>query len=398
MTKDNPHGPTTDPAAPADNGQRTTDSFEVGPIRPPSEAGSYLLRLTRNCPWNRCAFCRTYKRGRFSLRTPEEIEADIDAMARIRDGLQGTGADGGPRRAVRLGPVRTDAEYGVANALAHGGRTAFLQDADSLIMKPAQVRRVLAYFRNRFPEIERITTYARSRTVARLSVEDLRSYGEHGLTRIHIGMESGHDPLLRLISKGATAELHIRAGRRVVEAGLELSEYVMPGLGGREMSEGHARDTARVLNAIDPHFIRFRTLCLGPKLPLWALFHGPDAPLSRQTDVEVLSEIRDFLAGLEGIHSRVASDHILNLLGDLEGQLPDDRGPLLAQCDAFLSLDPGEQRLYQAGRRAGLLEGLRDLERPGLRARAEAVLAELTRAYGPGGVEDGIRSLMERFV
>lgn len=398
MTTENPQGTGKSPVTPTDNGPRTTDQFEVGPIRPPSEAGSYLLRLTRGCPWNRCAFCRTYKRHKFSLRAAEEIEADIDAMARIRDRLLAGGGAEGARRAVALGLARTDSEYGVANALVHGGRTAFLQDADSLVMKPDQVRRVLAHFRARFPEVERITSYARSRTVARLSVADLRSYGELGLARIHIGLETGHDPLLALISKGATAELHVRAGRNVVEAGLELSEYVMPGLGGREMSEGHARDTARVLSAINPHFIRFRTLCLGPKLPLWEHFHGPGATLTRQTDAEMVAEIRLFLSELQGIGSRIASDHILNLLGDLEGQLPQDRGALLARCDAFLSLPAGEQRLYQAGRRAGLLEGLKDLEDPILRARSEAVLAELVRVHGPGGVEEGIRSLMERFV
>lgn len=381
-----------------DSGRRTTDHFETGPIRPPSEAGSYLLRLTRNCPWNRCEFCRTYKRGRFGLRSDEEIEADIDAMARIRDRLAGAGFAGRPREAVAQGLVRTNEEYQIANVLAHGGRTAFLQDADSLVMKPERVRRALARFRERFPEVERITTYARSRTVARLSAEDLRSYAGLGLTRIHIGMESGHDPLLALVAKGATADLHIRAGLKVREAGLELSEYVMPGLGGREMSEGHALDSARVLNAVDPHFIRLRTLCLGPKLPLWRHFHGPEARLTRQTDAEIVQEVRHFVAALEGIGSRLVSDHILNLLGDLEGQLPQDRDRLLARCDAFLALDPGEQRLFQAGRRAGLLEGVDDLRDPSLRARAEAVLAELVRAYGPGGVEEGIRALMERFV
>lgn len=374
------------------------DTFETGPIRPPSEAGSYLLRLTRNCPWNRCGFCRTYKRHKFSLRDPEEIQADIDAMARIRDRLRGTGADRGPRAAVRRGVVSTHEEWMVANALASGGRTAFLQDADSLVMKPEQVRRVLAHFREAFPEVERITTYARSRTVARLPLDDLRSFRDLGLTRIHIGMETGHDPLLELIQKGATAELHIKAGRKVVEAGFELSEYVIPGLGGREMSQGHALDSARVLNAIDPHFIRFRTLCLGPKLALWETFHGPEARLTRQTDAEVVFEIRRFLEALDGIRSRVVSDHILNLLGDLEGQLPDEKGELLAICDGFLSLDPGEQRLYQAARRAGLLNGVRELEDPGLRNRAEAVLAEVVRVYGPAGVEEGVREMMQRFV
>jgi len=372
--------------------------FEIGPIRPPSEAGSYLLRLTRNCPWNRCRFCRTYKRHKFSLRPVEEIEAQIDEMARIRDRLVQAGVEHSPRAAVAQGLVSTEAEWMVANALAHGGRTAFLQDADSLVMKPDQVRRVLAHFRERFPEVERITTYARSRTVARLSVEDLRSYGQYGLTRIHIGMETGHDPLLELIKKGATAEIHIKAGRKVLEAGLELSEYIIPGLGGREMSEGHALDSARVLNAINPHFIRLRTLTLGPKIPLWEDFHGPEARLTRQTDAEIVAEIRRFIEALEGITSRVVSDHIMNLLGDLEGQLPGDRERLLAMCDRFLGLDEGERRLYQVARRAGLVNGLDDLEDPGIRARAEAILADLVRSYGPGRVEEACRDMMLRFV
>ncbi len=372
--------------------------FEIGPIRPPSEAGSYLLRLTRNCPWNRCRFCRTYKRHRFSLRPVEEIEAQIDEMARIRDRLVEAGVADAPRAAVARGLVTTEAEWMVANALAHGGRTAFLQDADSLVMKPDQVRRVLAHFKRRFPEVERITTYARSRTVARLSVDDLRSFGEYGLTRIHIGMETGHDPLLDLIKKGATAAIHIKAGRKVIEAGLELSEYIIPGLGGREMSEGHALDSARVLNAIDPHFIRLRTLTLGPKIDLWQEFHGPGARLTRQTDAEIVAEIRRLIEALEGIRSRLVSDHIMNLLGDLEGRLPDEKERLLATCDRFLGLDEGEQRLYQVARRAGLVNGLDDLAVPGIRARAEALLAEVVRSYGPAGIEEACRDMMLRFV
>ncbi|NOY43939.1 MAG: radical SAM protein [Deltaproteobacteria bacterium] len=372
--------------------------FEIGPIRPPSEAGSYLLRLTRNCPWNRCRFCRTYKRHRFSLRPVEEIEAQIDEMARIRDRLRDEGESDGPRALVARGLVTTEAEWMVANALANGGRTAFLQDADSLVMKPENLKRVLVRFRERFPEVERITTYARSRTVARLPVEVLRTYGELGLTRIHIGMETGHDPLLELIKKGATAEIHIKAGRKVKEAGLELSEYIIPGLGGREMSEGHALDSARVLNAIDPDFIRLRTLTLGPKVDLWSEFHGPEARLTRQTDAEIVAEIRRFIEALDDIHSRLVSDHIMNLLGDLEGRLPDEKQALLDRCDAFLALDPGEQRLFQVARRAGLVNGLSDLEIPEVRARAEALLAEVVRSYGPDRIEEACRDMMLRFV
>jgi len=375
------------------------DTFETGPIRPPSEAGSYLLRLTRNCPWNRCAFCRTYKGDKFSLRDPEEIEREIDAMARIRDRLFASGADPS-RHGPRLqDSVSSQEEWMVLNALASGGRTAFLQDADSLVMKPDDLRRVLVRFKKRFPEVMRITTYARSRTLARLSLENLRTYRELGLTRIHIGMETGHDPLLERIQKGSTAEHHIRGGRNAVDAGFEVSQYVMPGLGGKEMGEGHVVDSARVLNAIDPHFIRLRTLTLGPGLPLWETFHGPDARLTPLTEVEVVGEIRRLIDSLDGIRSRLVSDHIMNLLGDLEGGLPGEKQGLLEMCDAFLELPPEEQRLFQAGRRAGLLTGVSDLMgNPWARARSESVLAKMLRTYGPERLEQGIQELKARFV
>lgn len=374
------------------------NTFETGPIRPPSEAGSYLLRLTRNCPWNRCSFCRTYKNEKFSLRDPEEIERDIDAMAKIRVRLLASGTIPDWRELRLRDDVSSQEEWMVLNALAAGGRTAFLQDADSLVMKPDNLRRVLTHFKKRFPEVMRITTYARSRTLSRLSLEDLRTYRELGLTRVHIGMETGHDPLLELIKKGTTAEHHIHGGRNAVDAGLEVSEYVMPGLGGREMSEGHVLDSARVLNAVDPHFIRLRTLSLGPSLPLWKTFNGPDARLTPLTEVQVVGEIRRLIEALEGIRSRLVSDHIMNLLGDLEGQLPDEKQELLDMCDAFLELPPEEQRLFQTGRRAGLLTGVSDLEDPWVRARSESVLAKLVQAYGPGRLEEGIQELKARFV
>lgn len=374
------------------------NTFETGPIRPPSEAGSYLLRLTRNCPWNRCSFCRTYKNEKFSLRDPEEIERDIDAMAKIRVRLLASGTIPDWRELRLRDDVSGQESWMVLNALAAGGRTAFLQDADSLVMKPDNLRRVLVHFKKRFPEVMRITTYARSQTLARLSLEDLRTYRELGLTRVHIGMETGHDPLLELIKKGTTTEHHIRGGRNAVDAGLEVSEYVMPGLGGREMSEGHVLDSARVLNAVDPHFIRLRTLSLGPSLPLWKTFNGPDAQLTPLTEVQVVGEIRRLIEALEGIRSRLVSDHIMNLLGDLEGQLPNEKQGLLDMCDAFLELPPEEQRLFQTGRRAGLLTGVSDLEDPWVRARSESVLAKLVQAYGPGRLEEGIQELKARFV
>ena len=360
------------------------NKFETGPIRPPSEAGSYLIRLTRGCPWNKCKFCRSYRRHKFEIRDASEVIADINAMARIRDDIKAGNT--------------TQNEYGwmVENALNHGGTTAFLQDGDSLAMKPDAVRNILAHLKKRFPEITRITSYARSRTMATRSVEDLASYKDLGLTRIHIGMESGHDPLLEIIKKGSSADIHIRGGRQVVEAGIELSEYIMPGLGGRELTLGHANDSARVLNQINPHFIRLRTICLGPKLPLWEEFSS--GRLTRLVDFEIVEEIRNFFVALDVDGAKIASDHILNLLGELDGSLPNDKEKLIGIIDKFLALPKDERELFQVARRSGMLEKVSDLSHPWIQQNAKRLLSDIYRHYGKDGVDDAVQEMMERFV
>jgi hypothetical protein len=250
--------------------------------------------------------------------------------------------------------------------------------------------------KKRFPEITRITSYARSRTMASRTVADLISYRELGLNRIHIGIESGHDPLLEIVTKGATAEIHIRAGRRVVEAGIELSEYIMPGLGGRELTAGHALDSARVLNAINPDFIRLRTVCLGPRLPLWEEFSS--GRLTRLSDVETVREIRAFIEALDVQSTQIASDHILNLLGELKGHLPTDKERLLDIIDRFLALPQEERELFQVARRAAIVEKLADLDHSGVNARARQLLDEIYRHYGRDGVEEATREMMERYI
>ena len=233
--------------------------YEQGVIRPPSEAESLLVRVTRNCPWNQCVFCPAYKGVKFSKRSVEEVKKDIDAMA---DQYRGHG---------RISSV-------------------FLQDADSLVLPTDDVVAILEYLREKFPKIERITTYARARTLKRKSVEDLKRLKEAGLTRVHAGMESGATSVLQLIKKGLTQEEIVTGGRHVMDAGLELSEYIMPGIGGKSLSEEHARETASLLNQIKPDFIRVRTFAMHPASPMQKMVReGTFVPMS---DDEIVGEIR----------------------------------------------------------------------------------------------------------
>lgn len=377
--------------------------FEQGPIRPPSEAQSLLIRVTRNCPWNRCEFCPVYKGTRFSIRSVEDVKQDIDTAKEIADTITNLSWKAGLAGAVDrrlLESLFQKDRYSenfrsVALWLHYGAESAFLQDANSLIMKTPDLVEVLAYLKKTFPGLKRITSYARSQTLARRSVESLRKLQETGLDRIHVGLETGSDKVLEFVRKGCTAEQQIEGGRRVVEAGIELSEYVMPGLGGRALSKDHALETARVLNAIDPHFIRIRSLALPQGTLLREKWEK--GSFERLSDEEIVREERLFIEHLDGIGSYVASDHILNLLEEVEGRLPQDKPRLLSVIDGFLSLPSEERLLFQVGRRLGLFRFLSDLNDPGLRPRAEAVRQEIASQFD-GDIEQAIRTLAERYI
>ena len=136
------------------------------------------------------------------------------------------------------------------------------------MVKTPDLIEILNYLKTQFPFITRITSYGRARTLAKKTVAELRELRQAGLTRIHIGMETGYDPLLELMKKGVTAQEQIQAGRNVVAAGISLCEYVMPGLGGTRWWREHAVETAKVLNQINPGYIRFRTLYVRQDMPL----------------------------------------------------------------------------------------------------------------------------------
>jgi radical SAM superfamily enzyme YgiQ (UPF0313 family) len=283
----------------------------------------------------------------------------------------------------------------VAYWLYFGGTQAFIQDANSLIMRTEDLAAVLTYLREKFPHIVRITSYARSKTLARKTVEDLRDLHQAGLSRIHVGLETGYDPLLEYIRKGVTAKEHVEAGKRVVESGISLCEYVMPGLGGRRWTQEHAIETARVLNQIDSDHIRLRTLSVQPGMPLHRKVQAGDMRLL--DDDDVVREIRLFIEHLNGIHSHLISDHILNLLEELEGKFPDDKDPLLDLIDRYLALPDEERLVFKVGRRAGLFRRLDDLGDEPTRIRVEEAIRQL-REHGDDQVEERIKSLMASYI
>ena len=267
-------------------------NYDFPPFRPPSEANSLLLRVTRGCPWNRCTFCSMYKGMKFEIRDLEEILGDIELA---RD-LYGD----------RIG-------------------TVFIGDSNSLVAKTEMLVKVLNALFTSFPNIQRVTSYTRAKTIAKKPLEDLIKIYQAGLTRLHVGLETGDRELLKEIEKGATPEEMIEAGRKAKEAGFEYSLYVLLGIGGEEKWEQHARGTAEVLNQIDPHFIRVRTFIPQSNSPLHeAMEKGSFQPASPET---ILKETKLLVERLQ-VTSQFLSDHISNLL-PLHGKLPEDKEKMI---------------------------------------------------------------------
>jgi biotin synthase-like enzyme len=375
-------------------------SFEIGPIRPPSESNSLLIRATRNCPWNKCKFCISYKNQHFEIRTVPEIKKDIATAKIMRDKIleitYKSGTSGGMQKvaAMMLKDPPNESFRNVALWLYGGGENVFLQDANTLIMKTEDLGQVITYLKETFPKVKRVTSYARSQTAMKKKPVELMELRQAGLNRLHIGLESGYDPILEYMGKGETADEHIKGGRKVKAAGISLSEYIILGLGGRDLSVLHARHTAKVLNEINPDFIRTRTLIVNNKVPLSAEIAS--GKFIRATDEEMVREQRILIENLN-TSSHYISDHISNLFPELEGDLPKDKDKLLAVLAKFEALPPQEKVNFMIGRRVGLYKTLKDITDAQRHELVEQIKFKLTK--GENKMDPGIIfSLMEEFM
>lgn len=272
-----------------------------GPIyRPPSEADSLLIQATVGCPHNKCTFCMVYKKGpAYKIRPVDDIKADVDRAAEI---------------------------YGDAVP------SVFLPAGNTIAMPTAQLAEVCRHIRNVFPSCRRITVYGSSRYLYEKGLDDLTELAKAGLTRIHVGLESGDDEVLLRAKKGADAATQIKGCQMAIQAGLEVSVYVVLGLGGQDRTREHAANTAEAINQIQPHFVRLRTFI--PKINTLMLHQIKTGKFHMLGPHGVLREIEILLESLDAA-TEIHSDHYTNYV-DISGLLPGDRSVMLERVRAAL--------------------------------------------------------------
>jgi radical SAM superfamily enzyme YgiQ (UPF0313 family) len=282
--------------------------YEGTVYRPPSEADSLLIQATIGCPHNRCTFCAMYKNTRFRIRKVDDIKEDLRAA---RD------------------------YYGDMV------ESVFFPDGNTIIMRTDQLADIFNYTRELFPHLQRITVYGAARFVNLKSEDELKQLHAAGLNRVHMGMESGDDVVLERLKKGVTSLEIIEAGKKLKAAGIQTSEYYLVGAGGRDRSQEHAINSAKVLSAFSPAFIRLRTLVPQPGTPLYQEYQ--DGTFCLPGPHEALREIRLLIEHLECENSMVLSDHISNYC-DVNGMIPRDRQSMIEALDRCLSIDESRFR------------------------------------------------------
>lgn len=317
--------------------------FEQGPIRPVDEADSLLIRTTRGCPWNRCTFCSLYEGYPFAVRPVEEIIRDIEQAKEYFGG--------------------------------HPFETCFLQDGDSFVMRTRDLISVLTALKKAFPSLQRISSYGRAQTMVKKSPAAIQEIHDAGLNKLYCGMESGSEKVLKLVKKGITPESIVRSAAMAREAGMETTQFVILGLGGRTLSQDHALETARVLNEANPDQIRLLTIGVRPDSALEHQMAAGEFVL--MSEEEMIAEQRLMLSHLDRATSHYANHHAIDLLLEVRGQLPQDREKLLGILDRFLNLDKPERDTFVLGRRLGYFQRLSDLDNPLSRDFVQKQLAKV---------------------
>ncbi len=262
--------------------------YEGNMIRPPSEANSILLQATVGCSHNKCTFCAAYKGERFKIKSDDIINQDID----------------------------------FAEKYCKNQDRLFICDGDALIIPQKRLLNILKQIEKKLPWVKRVGVYANAKSLKMKSLDELKKLRKHGLKIAYMGLETGDDVTLKNIRKLATAEKMIDMGKKARKAGIKLSITVLLGIAGRERSLIHAKETGRVLSAIDPEYIGALSLMVVPGTSLYNDYEQGTFPILKPE--EILNELGVMIANTDLSGGLFHANHASNYL-PIKAKLPDDK-------------------------------------------------------------------------
>jgi radical SAM superfamily enzyme YgiQ (UPF0313 family) len=273
--------------------------YEGNCIRPPPEASSILLQVTLGCSHNQCTFCGTYKDKPFRIKKDDIILSDIIFASKYM------------KRQDRV----------------------FLMDGDALIIPQKRLMWILDKIREYLPWVKRVGTYANTKSIRMKTSQELFELRENGLNKIYLGVETGDDEVREKVTKGSTSQQCLEMGRKVKDAGMELTVMVLLGVAGRAKSLEHARATGKLLSAMDPDYVAALTLILIPGTPLWEEYERGDFELPDER--ELLIEMREMITHTNLSNGIFASNHASNYL-PVQVRIPKDKQKALDMIDSAL--------------------------------------------------------------
>ncbi|NBG87338.1 radical SAM protein [Isachenkonia alkalipeptolytica] len=271
-------------------------NYEGQIYRPPSEAYSLILQVSIGCSHNQCSFCGMYKDKSFRLRKVEDILRDLERVREVHPVVE----------------------------------KIFLADGNALGIPTEALEKILGEIRRLFPECKKVSAYSAPKDILRKSPEDLKKLNSLGLSMLYLGVESGSDKILRQVNKGVTPGEMMEAGERAKEAGFTLSVTVVSGLGGKDLWQEHAWESAKVINRIQPDYFALLTLLVQEGTPLYDEVKKGTFQLLNPR--EVLLETQKMIEGLDLEHTIFRSNHASNYVA-LEGTLPRDKDSLLNKIE-----------------------------------------------------------------
>jgi radical SAM superfamily enzyme YgiQ (UPF0313 family) len=273
--------------------------YEGTCIRPPPEASSILLQVTLGCSHNKCTFCGTFKDKRFQIKADDIILSDIL----------------------------------FASKYMHGQDQVFLMDGDALIIPQKRLLWILERIQEHLPWAKRVGAYANTKSIAMKTPEELVELRENGLGMLYLGVETGDDEIRNKINKGSSAQQCLQMGRRVKDAGMQLTVTLLLGIGGKARSLPHARATGELVSAIDPDYVSALTVILIPGTPLWEEHKRGDFEMPDERGL--LMEMKEMIAHTNLSHGLFSSSHVSNYL-PLRAWLPEGKQEVLDMIDAAL--------------------------------------------------------------